>query len=538
MEHDEDRFFSGASRGDYLDALTAHAGLGSVVALEGDSGSGVSTLLGHAVMALLGDMEIVRIDGAAEHSANVVVDSLLRHFDIERAELPDKLREALTDGRLLVVVDNSEELLDEAVATMAALKKKLGARLGYLFGGLPGTVEKLKGADFTLDDVLDLPALHADDVQDFAWFVLGLELDASRSESLAHESDGNIARLLALLRSDDGAPPLALSAAGARSDSEPDEAPTFGARQEAPDEQEEATTGALFSSQVSAQEADPDEGFDDPGEDDVDPPEETQERAAAVTPWRHVAAVAGLLVVVGLLWLVFSGGDDAESGQSAESRELALPVPERPVEADDAGPQEVPRVQPMTSTMEPVARLEDLPPRSAPEEERREDTDVALTPVTDPVMQAPPARQEQEVSVAAVEQGASEAAEDQAEPAPSPDQSEAEPETVPSSEPALTGLDAELGYQQADWLATLADDRWFLQITVTSQEASARGVLDQLDRQGAYYPAERGGKNVYLVLSGDYSSRQAALDAKSTLPAKLRSAGPFPRKMADIRSEL
>ena len=31
MEHDDDRFFSGASRGDYLDALTAHAGLGPVL---------------------------------------------------------------------------------------------------------------------------------------------------------------------------------------------------------------------------------------------------------------------------------------------------------------------------------------------------------------------------------------------------------------------------------------------------------------------------------------------------------------------------
>ncbi|MEE2870543.1 MAG: SPOR domain-containing protein, partial [Pseudomonadota bacterium] len=113
-----------------------------------------------------------------------------------------------------------------------------------------------------------------------------------------------------------------------------------------------------------------------------------------------------------------------------------------------------------------------------------------------------------------------------------------QPDTVPASEPALSGLDAELGYQREDWLATLDDSRWFLQITVTSQEASARGVLDQLERKGAYYRAERNGKSVYLVLSGDYSSRQAALDAKSTLPAKLRSAGPFPRKMADIRSEL
>ena len=77
-----------------------------------------------------------------------------------------------------------------------------------------------------------------------------------------------------------------------------------------------------------------------------------------------------------------------------------------------------------------------------------------------------------------------------------------------------------------------------LQITVTSQEANARGVLDQLARKGAYYAARRNGKSVWLVLAGDYSSRQAALDAKAELPAKLRQAGPFPRKMADIRNEL
>ena len=183
--------------------------------------------------------------------------------------------------------------------------------------------------------------------------------------------------------------------------------------------------------------------------------------------------------------------------------------------------------------MEPVARLEDLSDRRAAEPDQKTDSDadsVTLTPVTDPVMQSAPARQEQEVRVA---QEPAQAA------APEPKQeAPAESDAVPASDPALSGLDAELGYQQEDWLATLDDNRWFLQITVTSQEASARGVLDQLERRGAYYRAERNGKAVYLVLSGDYSSRQAALDAKSTLPAKLRSAGPFPRNMADIRDEL
>ena len=109
MEFDDDRFFSGASRGDYLDALTAHAGLGSVVVVEGDEGSGVSTLLGQAVMALLDDLEVVRIDGGDEHDANVVIDALLRHFNIERAELPETLRSTLADGRIVVVVDNAEQ---------------------------------------------------------------------------------------------------------------------------------------------------------------------------------------------------------------------------------------------------------------------------------------------------------------------------------------------------------------------------------------------------------------------------------------------
>lgn len=533
MEHDDDRFFGGASRGDYLDALTAHAGLGSVVALEGDSGSGVSTLLGHAVMALLGDMEIVRIDGAAEHNANVVIESLLRHFDIERAELPDKLREALADGRLLVVVDNSEDLLDEAVATMAALKQKLGARLGYLFGGLPGTVEKLKGADLALDDVLDLPSLTAADVQDFAWFVLGLELDEQGAERFRHDSDGNIAHLLELLRSEDVAAPVAMSAAV----------------------EDEAEPEAEASLPFAARPVDDDEGQEDvlPYEPSVGVEEESddsEQRGAVTPPWRHVAAVAGLLLVVVILWSVFSGDSSDSAGQEGESRQLALPVPQQ------SGPDAAPvtqdneqEIHPLASTMEPVERLEDLPPRpsSEPDEESEAANNVSLSPVTDPVMQSAPAEEEQELSVA------QEPASSQAQPEEPSDVSSAEAEpqrrqsatdessetgTVPASEPSLTGLDAELGYQQEDWLATLDDSRWFLQITVTSQEANARGVLDQLERKGAYYRAERNGKAVYLVLSGDYSSRQAALDAKSTLPAKLRSAGPFPRKMADIRDEL
>jgi DamX protein len=177
-------------------------------------------------------------------------------------------------------------------------------------------------------------------------------------------------------------------------------------------------------------------------------------------------------------------------------------------------------VTPLKPTMEPVARLEDL---GAKKEEGADGTkeaqtdNVQLAPVTDPVMQSSPAQAQRQVEVA-----------------PTPARPEkTEVETVSSAQREKTS-----GYNQASWLAAVDDDSWFLQITATSQEANARGVLDQLGRKGAYYPAKRNDKTVFVVLAGDYSSRQAAVDAKSTLPAKLRAAGPFPRKMADIRGEL
>lgn len=536
MEFDEDRFFSGASRGDFLDALTAHAGLGSVAVLEGDEGSGVSTLLGQAVMALLDDMEVVRLDGADGHDANAVIDALLRHFNIERAALPEVLKAALAEGRLVVVIDNAEQLENAAVATMLALKQKLGARLGYLFGGLPGIAESLKGADFVVDDVLDLPALAAEDVQDFAWFVLGMELDDAASGAHAEAVSGNLGALKARLHESGESPLVATSGAvgvGAGSVEEvPEEASMrFAARQEEDDDFDDAEAG---------QDA---EEYDEPLEEEAG-------ATRAAPPWRHLVAVGGLLVAVVLLWAVFSGSDEVDP--VPERRDLALPMPEAVGETEREPAAAEPQVQPLQPTMKPVARLEDLdnpasddgadesPLNDAGEEGVRSapESGVVLTPVSDPVMQSSPAAREKEMQVtqapAANNEGEATKPESQSKPAAEATASEA----MSASKPAPKASEGESGYRQADWLATLDDSRWFLQITVTSQEANARGVLDQLARKGAYYAARRNGKSVWLVLAGDYSSRQAALDAKAELPAKLRQAGPFPRKMADIRNEL
>ncbi|MEQ3635420.1 SPOR domain-containing protein [Alcanivorax sp.] len=508
MEHDDERFYSGASRGDFLDAMTAHAELGSVVAIEGDTGSGVSTLLGQAVMTLIADMEVVRIDGSEPHDATVVVEALLRHFDIDRADLPQVLRETLSTGRLVVVVDNSEDVRPDALTTMAALKQKLGARLCYLFGGLPGTVEALKSVDFTVDDILDLPTLNANDVQDFAWFVAGAELDEEESEQLAHRSEGLPGALLGLLqgtRDSAAAVPVGAMTAERNNVDETD-----------------GTEGDMSNmSGFSARSSDDDDEQLAATEEAV--PSGAAPVSRTTAPWRHGAAVVGLLLVVIILWSVFAGDKDEIATPGA--RELALPVPES-VPAEQAVTPQEQGVTPLKPTMEPVARLEDLGAKDeegADEAKEAQSGSVQLAPVTDPVMQSSPAQAQQQVKVA-----------------PAPDIEGASVPAKPGKTEAVPSAQREKssGYNQTSWLAAVSDDSWFLQITATSQEANARGVLDQLGRKGAYYPTKRNDKTVFVVLAGDYSSRQAALDAKSTLPAKLRSAGPFPRKMADIRDEL
>ena len=93
----------------------------------------------------------------------------------------------------------------------------------------------------------------------------------------------------------------------------------------------------------------------------------------------------------------------------------------------------------------------------------------------------------------------------------------------------MSGLDARPGYQPEDWLATRDDGEWFLQLVATGREDGARGVLDQIDRNGAYYRAERGDERVYLVLAGPSPSRAAALAARDELPEALRRGGALPR---------
>ena len=472
---DEDFFYEGAERGDLLDALNGHAHDGATTVLEGEAGSGVSTLLGMLSMSLVGDFELIRLDGAEELGANAVVDAMLVHFDIERADLADTLKQTLADTSLVIVVDNAHLAPSEALATMASLKTKLGQRLTYVFGGEPGSAEHLRDAGLNVEDVLVLPPLDADDVALFADQGFALALDDQEARDLSDESDGRIAALLPMLEARAGG------------------------------------GGGLLANKP--------------------------------VPWRHGLAVGALVLVVLVLWLASGGDDEAEQDQV-----VSLDLPKEPV----AEAQDPAEPAPQATQSESSARSGE---RGDPETTRRalaEYHDSARTfeeaeNVPEQVA-AEPAAEDARTPPApeAPEPAGEQAATADAEPA------EAEPaETAPSepratqtnpepaeTEPQLSGLDARLGYQQEDWLATRDDGEWFLQLVATGREDGARGVLDQIDRNGAYYRAERGDERVSLVLAGPYPSRDAALAARDELPEALRRGGPFPRDMGSIRNEL
>ena len=467
---DEDFFYEGAERGDLLDALNGHAHDGATTVLEGEAGSGVSTLLGMLSMSLVGDFELIRLDGAEELGANAVVDAMLVHFDIERADLADTLKQTLADTSLVIVVDNAHLAPSEALATMASLKTKLGQRLTYVFGGEPGSAEHLRDAGLNVEDVLVLPPLDADDVAVFADQGFALALDDQEARDLSEESDGRIAALLPMLEAKAGG-------------------------------------GGLLANKP--------------------------------VPWRHGLAVGALVLVVLVLWLASGGDDEADQDQVvsldlpkepvAEVQDPAEPAPQTTPSESSAGNGE--RGDP-ESTRRALAEYHDS--ARTFEQAENEPEPVAEKPAPEQA-RTPPAPEAPEPGEAAPSEPR--ATQTNPEPAETTEEQET-PTTVSGGEPQLSGLDARLGYQQEDWLATRDDGEWFLQLVATGREDGARGVLDQIDRNGAYYRAERGDDRVYLVLAGPYPSRDAALAARDELPEALRRGGPFPRDMGSIRKEL
>ena len=130
-------------------------------------------------------------------------------------------------------------------------------------------------------------------------------------------------------------------------------------------------------------------------------------------------------------------------------------------------------------------------------------------------------------------------------PQPEPAVRPASPEPRASTEapPASSALlAAQLAGSQA-WLATVAADRWFIQLYIVDGNHPDRveGFLSKVKRAGLemdqvrVYHSRLSGSARYGVIYGDYASRSDAVKALDSLPAALKPNHPYARQAVRLR---
>ena len=225
-------------------------------------------------------------------------------------------------------------------------------------------------------------------------------------------------------------------------------------------------------------------------------------------PWRHLAAVLGLLLLV---WLFWPGEAQRDSGEP-DVAVLDLPPAPQDLTGDQPAVPESAVVDLPAAPMPPPE-----PPvfEPAPEPESEPPAKPTPAPAPEPAPAAKPA----------------------ARPAPAPKPA-VKPAPVDTT-PALTGMAAELGYRSEDWLLAQPAQRWVLQVAVATSEDGARAMLDRLGRErSAYYRARRDGRVVFVVLAGTWASRDQAAAGRDKLADEFRQRGPFPRELRAVHSEI
>lgn len=83
-------------------------------------------------------------------------------------------------------------------------------------------------------------------------------------------------------------------------------------------------------------------------------------------------------------------------------------------------------------------------------------------------------------------------------------------------------------------------DFYTLQVVAASKKASLKAYIQrQPNKSSLYmYRGAREAKSWFVIVQGVYSSREAALLAKRTLPSEQAKAGPWPRKLLTIQQEI
>lgn len=105
------------------------------------------------------------------------------------------------------------------------------------------------------------------------------------------------------------------------------------------------------------------------------------------------------------------------------------------------------------------------------------------------------------------------------------------PAEKPAAKPAAGGAGS-------GWYASQAPGNYVVQILGTSSEATAQAYVKAQGGDYRYFKKNLQGKPLYVVTYGSFSSRDAALNAIKSLPAKVQAGKPWPRTVASVQQEL
>jgi septal ring-binding cell division protein DamX len=121
-----------------------------------------------------------------------------------------------------------------------------------------------------------------------------------------------------------------------------------------------------------------------------------------------------------------------------------------------------------------------------------------------------------------------------------PPASQAPPARLPAPPRVTVSKPANNGIKGRDWIAAQDPQHFTLQLIGSSNEAEIIRFIrkNDIENEASYYSITRNGKPWFVVLYGNFSSRDAARQAIHRLPPSLRNASPWPRSFGEVRTPL
>ena len=241
----------------------------------------------------------------------------------------------------------------------------------------------------------------------------------------------------------------------------------------------------------------------------------------ALLRYRMAAALAtGAIVLVGLagasLWFLGWGDNPSPASTTIQLRQPQTPSPETPSgRARDARPPLIPppsaTYPPVSPEASPVVRTPEPPRPVAPESAEPERTPPP--PSAAPVARAPPTPPARE-------------------PAPN------EPPRPPPPRPDTTAQEPFRGDE--GWLLGQAPENYTVQLFGSHDRQAAERFKEthRVKDRLATYRTNRDGKDWYVVVTGSYTSRDAAQRAIQALPAEVKRNNPWPRNLASVQDSI